>query len=154
MANAPEKKSSPVFSIDLIDHEPWIRLPTEEELEKTTPQDLLIFKQTMRFREKYAFYLHAFDFLDVNKVEGDYYEFGCHRARTFRMALTEARRRSMDRVRFYAFDSFQGLPAPTTDHGVSEWKEGALTTTEEDFLKLIADHKMYVDHCRTIKGLR
>ena len=35
--------------------------------------------------------LSLFIFLTDNRVVGDYHEYGCHRCRTFRMALTEAR---------------------------------------------------------------
>ena len=59
-----------------------------------------------RQAQKLAFFVNAFDCLYGNRVEGDYFEFGCHRGRTFRMALTEARRRHFDGMRFVAFDSF------------------------------------------------
>ena len=43
-------------------------------------------------------------FLSGNRINGDYFEFGCHRCRTFRMALTEARRHNLREMKFLAFD--------------------------------------------------
>src|SRR5262249_21324547 len=76
----------------------------------------------------------------------------CHRGRTFRMALTEARRHGVDDMTFWAFDSFRGLPRPTTETSVGKWSLGALATTEEAFLELIAAHGIYADKVRTVRG--
>ena len=59
-----------------------------------------IFNQRNRHRQKYQFYVNVFDFLNESSIAGDYFEFGCHRVRTFRMALTEARRHHMTDMRF------------------------------------------------------
>jgi hypothetical protein len=64
----------------------------------------------IRQRAKYWFFQNSFDYLSANFVEGDYMEFVCHKARTFRMALSEARKKSFEWMNFYAFDSFDGLP--------------------------------------------
>lgn len=43
-------------------------------------------------------------------VQGDYYEFGVFKGHTFLQAQLGARELGIDRMRFFGFDSFQGLP--------------------------------------------
>lgn len=132
--------------------EPWVALPDGAELGKWGRDDEIAYNQTHRQTEKALFYRRTFDFLTDNRVVGDYHEYGCHRCRTFRMALTEARRHNLSDMGFHAFDSFEGLPEPTSDTSVEIWKRGALTTSEEDFMGMVREHGIYVDNVRTIKG--
>ena len=142
----------------LIDHEvileePWCRLHSVKDLESWSKEDEIKWNQTHRQTEKYKFYVKAFDFITDNKIDGDYFEFGCHRGRTFRMALTEARHHNMDSINFLAFDSFAGLPKNKGDHGIGEkWKIGELVTTEEQFMDLIENHGLYLERIKLIPG--
>lgn len=52
----------------------------------------------------------AFAFVANNRVRGDYLEFGVFRGRTFIEAWLSAKRRGLADIRFFAFDSFVGLP--------------------------------------------
>jgi hypothetical protein len=72
---------------------------------------------------------------------GDYYEFGICGAGQFRCALAIAHKWGLDDMRFFAFDSFKGLPAT-----------GHLTMTESDFLDSIRAQGIFVDKVETIKG--
>lgn len=139
-------------AITLLDHEPWVRLADGRELARWSKQDEIRYNQGNRQREKYLYFRRTFDFLHENEIRGDYYEFGCHRCRTFRMALTEARRHNLDGMKFWAFDSFEGLPAPTTETSVSKWTSGALTTSESAFMGLVHEHGIYADKVTTVKG--
>jgi hypothetical protein len=132
--------------------EPWVELATGVDLENWDRSARIAWNQTGRQTEKYRFYRRTFDFLTDNQVEGDYHEFGCHRARTFRMALTEARRHELTRMRFFAFDSFEGLPAPTSSPDHEVWQRGALATSEVDFLGIIRTHGIYPERVKTVKG--
>jgi len=139
-------------SIKRIDGEPWVRLAGHAELAAWSKEDEIRYNQTNRQSEKYLFFRRVFDFLHENEIRGDYHEFGCHRCRTFRMTLTEARRHNLDHMKFWAFDSFEGLPTPTTETSVSKWTQGALTTSEAQFMDLIKAHGVYADRVTTIKG--
>lgn len=132
--------------------EPWVVLANGEELAAWGRDDEIAYNQTNRQTEKLLFFRRTFDFLTDNRVHGDYFEFGCHRCRTFRMALTEARRHNLDQMRFHAFDSFEGLPEPTTETSVEIWKRGALATSETSFLDMVRRHGIYAQNVRTIKG--
>jgi len=69
------------------------------------------------------------------------------------MALTEAgRHAACETMRFFAFDSFEGLPDPTSDTSVEIWKSGALTTSEDDFMGMVKEHGIHADRVNTVKG--
>lgn len=140
------------MKIEPLSNEPWVKLATGAELQNWSREDEIAYNQASRQTQKLAFYVQAFDFLSDNHVEGDYYEFGCHRVRTFRMALTEARRHNLSEMKFLGFDSFAGLPEPETDPSVPMWKRGVLCTSEEQFWEIIRSHGIYPDHCQSIKG--
>ena len=132
--------------------EPWVHLDTLEEFKGWDKNAEIQWNQRNRQSEKYNFYIRAFDFLVVNQVEGDYFEFGCHRLRTFRMALTEAKHQNIENMRFFAFDSFQGLPPSDGTHDVKYWGPGQLTTSEDEFWKVIKKHGLFTESIITIPG--
>jgi hypothetical protein len=142
----------PTIHTQVLDQNPWVRIPNGRELAGWTHADEVRYNQHFRQSERMRFFALTFDFLKENGVSGDYFEFGCHSGRTFRMALTEARRHSLDDMRFVAFDSFEGLPEAEQEHGVANWRPAALATSEETFLSLIQDHGIYVDRVSTVKG--
>jgi hypothetical protein len=135
-----------------IDLEPWVALADASELAGWGESDEIRYNQRNRQAEKYLFFRRTFDFLKENAVRGDYHEYGCHRARTFRMALTEARRQNLSNMKFWAFDSFAGLPSPVEKTSVAKWTAGALATSEEAFLALIHTHGLYTTAVNTVKG--
>lgn len=149
---SPKKIPGHPFSIEPADGEPWVKLANGKDLADWGREDEIAFNQYNRQSEKLQFFQRTFDFLKDNRINGDYHEFGCHRCRTFRMALTQARRRNLNDMRFFAFDSFEGLPDPTSDTSVEIWKAGALTTSEEEFIAMVEAHGIYADHVQTIKG--
>jgi len=140
------------FSVQPTTEEPWTRLANGRELADWTHEDEVAYNQGNRQSEKHRFFVRTFDFLKDNRIRGDYHEFGCHRVRTFRMALTEARRHGLDRMKFWAFDSFEGLPEHQADHNVEIWKRGALATSVDRFRELVEEHGIYTDRIHTIKG--
>ena len=138
--------------IEPVSQEPWVRLANGVELANWGREDEIAYNQANRQTQKYAFLVRAFDFISDNGIQGDYHEYGCHRVRTFRMALTEARRHNLDAMKFFGFDSFEGLPEVESHPSMSVWKRGALCTSEEEFWRLINEHGIYADHVETIPG--
>ena len=49
-------------------------------------------------------------FINGNDIEGDYLEFGTYQGRSLASAHHIAQLYGLKNMRFYAFDSFQGLP--------------------------------------------
>lgn len=83
------------------------------------------------------FFRDTMGYLSNNRLHGVYAEFGCHTAMTFRYALNTIgdRRQTASRLhRFYAFDSFQGLPPPSGIDQQEVWKEGTLSTSQPAFM--------------------
>ncbi len=132
--------------------EPWVDLMDGKALVNWGRDDEIGYNQTNRQTEKSHFFRTTFDFLTDNRVKGDYMEFGCHRCRTFRMALTEARKHNLKDMHFWAFDSFEGLPELEHEFSVEIWKKGALATSVADFMRIVNDHGIYVDRVHTVKG--
>jgi hypothetical protein len=83
-------------------------------------------------------------------VDGYYMEFGCHGARTFRLAW-DAFHFLFDRT-YIGFDSFEGLPPIEPDDRMPIWSPGALATTESDFRRCALAHGIPPDRLRTVKG--
>jgi hypothetical protein len=154
-ASTRAKKAKPAPTSDLVvrlEDEPWVQLADNSTLKNWTKNDEIRYNQGNRQAEKYDMFRKAFDFLNENEIKGDYHEYGCHRCRTFRMALTEARRHNIADMKFWAFDSFEGLPDPTTETSVSKWIAGALTTSERQFHDLVKAHGVYPERVNTVKG--
>jgi len=74
------------------------------------------YNQLLRQKSKFEFYDKAFDYIYNNHHNGDYFEFGIHKARTFNMALIISKIKDI-KMNFYAFDSFKGLPDLSTYGG-------------------------------------
>lgn len=83
-------------------------------------------------------------------IDGYYLEFGCHKARTFRLAW-DAFGVLFDWT-FVAFDSFQGLPEVSIEDSAEIWGTGTLATSEEDFVRLVTEHGLPRDRLITVPG--
>ena len=134
-----------------INQEPWVSIFDEEEIKNWSKNDEITFNQKNRQLEKYKMFVKVFDFLNANSIDGDYFEFGCHRCRTFRMVLSLSKLH-FNNMNFFAFDSFEGLPELQNEVSVSHWKKNALKTSENEFLKLIQNSGFPTKSVRTIKG--
>jgi len=134
-------------------NEPFVNLENEGDFYHWSKSDEIIFNQNLRQRAKHHAFKLLFDMISENGIGGDYLEFGCHRGRTFRMALTEARRHNLNSMQFHAFDSFEGLPetgSESSEHKI--WKKGALSTSLEDFKSLVNTHGIYLEKVHYHKG--
>ena len=101
---------------------------------------------------KRQFFWNAFKALVYNGIDGDYVEFGCHGAVTFRLAFDQIQQRGGGR-HLWAFDSFQGLPAQDgakDQHPV--WQAGAMATSEADFHALCRAHGILPEQYTAVAG--
>ncbi len=100
------------------------------------------------------FFLSAASFLRSNCNDtlsnGAYFEFGCHKARTMRYCWRHTRH--WLNLRYYAFDSFEGLPEPSREDAHPGWERGAFAMSEEDFIKAVVGSGMPRDRLKTIRG--
>lgn len=76
-------------------------------------------------------------YVRANQIPGDYYEFGV--GRTLLNAMHFAEKHQMKDLKFFGFDSFEGLPRPQNidDNGI--FKEGDYKHTQEEIEKLIPE---------------
>lgn len=135
--------------------EPWFntRLDSITGKQEWDKEDEIIWNQIHRQNHKHDFYIKAFDFISDNKIDGDYHEFGCHRCRTFRMAMLEAKRHFLTDMNFYAYDSFRGMPADNTNEAYDKrWDKGNLSTSKDEFLNLIRKSGFGSDRVNLIEG--
>jgi O-methyltransferase len=73
----------------------------------------------------------AMEFVKINQVSGDYFEFGMWRGKTFKYAHKMMRRYGVAGMTLRGFDSFQGLPAPE-DARNNVWTEGEFACARPD----------------------
>ena len=82
-------------------------------------------------------FLRVWHYLNRAGIVGDYLEFGVHRGIGFDLALRTARRffppGSPPTPRFFAFDSFGGLPTPDPSRDAAVFHEGQYRATREAF---------------------
>ena len=81
----------------------------------------------------------AFEFKHINEVDGDYFEFGLWRGKTFRYAHSLKRRHKMSKMMLWGFDSFEGLPS-ITEQEDNIWQKGAFACGESELRKILASH--------------
>jgi len=83
-------------------------------------------------------------------LDGYYMEFGCHKARTMRLAWDVCHHEH--NWTYVAFDSFEGLPEIQEIDKMPIWQKGSCTTSEEEFLQTALQHGIPRERLITIKG--
>jgi O-methyltransferase len=111
--------------------------------------------------DRLEFFRRAFIALGFNGIAGDYAEFGCYTGTTFGVAYQEyskARKHlaflnyRFDR-KFWALDSFRGLPAPAVpedDHPA--WLKGTLSMSVDEFRAVCARHGIPREEYQVVEG--
>ena len=107
------------------------------------------FRRFVRPDPRGPYFDRAFAEIARRNVPGDYLEFGVYRGSSFVTAFKSALRHGHGQMRYFAFDSFEGLP-----HGEGgKHAEGDHACTQEVFESIVS--KAGVDPARTftVKGL-
>jgi len=111
----------------------------------------------------------AASFVARNQIGGDYLEFGVWRGYSFVVVYhainqqrnivikndyqdTEFVKWKSNTPRFFAFDSFQGLPGGDNINRMADYQEGSYSCSENDFLKNIEDQEVDTRTVQTVKG--
>jgi O-methyltransferase len=112
---------------------------------------IYVFFRNMYFYDSYQLYKkcdetdkfsHILESVNYIKVAGGngailppvYFEFGCYSGRTFSTAINSANYLQIKNFKFYAFDSFLGLPE-TDEQNI--FKKGQYKFSKKDFKKII-----------------
>jgi O-methyltransferase len=99
------------------------------------------------------FLRRAFHCVAFNGIEGDYAEFGCNGAMTFRLAWGAANLVDYP-THLWGFDSFAGLPSsddPRDDH--PQWVPGTMATSAEDFRRICGEAGLPSSAYTIVEGL-
>jgi len=94
----------------------------------------------------------AFEFVKINGIAGDYFEFGVWRGKTFGHARTMARRYRVPGLKFRAFDSFAGLPPPAEGERYEIWSEGQFACSPTEFEAILRRKGFAPDEYELVKG--
>lgn len=82
---------------------------------------------------KFMHLLEAINYTRISLSPKVYMEFGCHSARTFSAAVNSANYFNMDEMKFFAFDSFMGLPK-TNEEIDGVFETGEFKTPINEFI--------------------
>ncbi len=73
-------------------------------------------------------------FVNGNQITGDYLEFGLYQGKTFFQAVKAANYFKLRSMRFWGFDSFEGLPEPCDEQTATNgYTEGRFACSVHDF---------------------
>lgn len=90
-------------------------------------------------------------FLNINRpIEGYYFEFGCNEANTFRMAYDTFHH--LFDFKYYAFDSFEGLPEISEIDRCKIFYKGKLKQHIDLFKKILINHGIPSQKFEVVKG--
>lgn len=107
------------------------------------------------FNRRWAAIDDLTDYLSGADLSGDYLEFGVFQGTTFAHAFNRMRWIFKD-MRFFAFDSFEGLPAPqgldSVNGFTSKFYESQFSCTEDEFLANLQRLGVDLSRVKTVKG--
>ena len=93
-------------------------------------------RRTENRMTEFGMIAQAFEFRKINNVQGDYFEFGTWRGKTFLHAHKMRRRYGALDLKLRGFDSFEGLPAH--EGGADNvWHDGQFACSEEEFRTIL-----------------
>jgi O-methyltransferase len=98
--------------------------------------------------ERLPYWKKAFEKVREMRLSGDYLEFGVYRGTSFILAASLAARNGLDAMRFFAFDSFEGLP----ESEGKVFSHGQFACSEETFTQLITKAGVPMDRVEKVKG--
>ncbi|MBO6516177.1 MAG: hypothetical protein JJ975_06475 [Bacteroidia bacterium] len=127
----------------------------------------LLRKKPQKFLDKKNNLLVATAFISANDIIGDYYEFGVFKGKSFitasklyqkhikRLAKNGTSEFGKQRMHYFAFDSFEGLPVKGVDQSdiPQHWKgSGVMSYPEAEFLGNLKSGGVPVSQVTTVKG--
>jgi hypothetical protein len=132
--------------------DPSFFLYRNEEMRDWTWTERAPFVTERQQQGRFEFMRDAAGYIYTSGGGGDYHEYGCFSLNTFRMFLTWASIFPIEITKFWAFDSFQGLPEPDEGMVRQEWKAGAMCISQDQFWATIKQHGLFLDRIKTVPG--
>lgn len=91
-------------------------------------------------------------FVSENQVEGDYAEFGVYEGHSFVSAYKFADIFGISSMKFWAFDSFEGLPRVKGIDRSHSWRVGEYSCSKDNFLSKIKRAGLDAERVVVVKG--
>ena len=108
--------------------------------------------RVLREALEYVSTMSRFDAEDVDDtLRGDYLEFGVWEGKTFAHACKTGSRH-MPSMRYFACDSFEGLPRPSGIDASCEFQEGQFSCSYETFMENLSSWDVPMEKVAAIKG--
>lgn len=94
------------------------------------------------------------EFATHSRLQGDYLEFGVNRGGSFVSAYYFAKRSNLQAMKFYAFDSFEGLPeiSGIDADGFSHFSKGSFACDIEEFKGILGEKGVDLSRVQLIPG--
>ena len=104
-------------------------------------------------RERREILRKIMNFVASCKVEGDYLEFGVYKGGNFVEAVRMAESKKLTSMKFFAFDSFKGLPTPQgIDKKFDQFYSGQVSNSFDNFHKTLTANKIDLTRVEVVKG--
>ena len=110
------------------------------------------FRKLVVYTPREEFIRTVMEYVAMTRLEGDYLEFGVFLGRSFVPAYHFAQRNKLRNMRFYGFDSFEGLPAIKGEDEGGEFSEGQYSLSLNQFSKMISSRGVRLDKTNLVKG--
>jgi len=95
------------------------------------------FRDLFSYRDTEKSLKLGMSFLNVNRIKGDYAEFGVYDGGSFIPAYHFSKLLKLDSMKFYAFDSFEGLPEPSFVDKEFNWTRGEFGCSLNKFKSIL-----------------
>jgi len=93
------------------------------------------------------------EFVSFNKVKGDYLEFGVFEGDNFIKAILFSRNKDLENMKFFAFDSFEGLPNISgLDKKVEIFSKNQFSCNVNKFRNILQKKKIDLNKIEIIEG--
>lgn len=105
-----------------------------DKLSKKYPAVKFLREYSPKDYDRNEFLRKVMNFVSESKMAGDYLEFGVYKGSNFVNAIRIAKGKRLERMKFYAFDSFEGLPdIAGVDLEFKQFKSGELSFSLNKF---------------------
>ena len=113
-------------------------------------------RELFNYTEREKMLLDIMDFVRSNRLEGDYLEFGVYKCGTLIPAyhFSKSMGKNLDKMRFYGFDSFEGLPEvkKSDNEGFKHFSKGDYANSLSHVVSLLKKSKVNMSRVKLIKG--
>jgi len=106
-------------------------------------------------KEEFQIFLkYAMNYVFGCQIQGDYLEFGSFRGNTLTTAFLSAKRFGLNSMKFFIFDSFEGLPpiAGVDAEGPCHYEQGQYACSLDEFTRIIARRGVDLQRVVVTKG--